>query len=780
MKAFVQISVFSLIFSVFLSPVVQAQNIQQSLERRFDQYKEGVLKERVFVISDRDVYAPDEQIWLAAFVYDALSPRLSELSDKVSITLFSSNFDKLVTQELAIHSGLADGSIVLPGNLNEGLYYLTGSTGHSGKDSYYKKKIVIRNKIVPPFVIEASLPDQYYLAGQQIPLSISFKDYYNESLKNVGYRIDLYDGNKKMRTIEGKIKKGEEVIQNIAIPENIRSGLFHYRISAESRGLAAELRGLLSVVTSQVFVEFFPQNGMLVNGLSSDVSYFVCSADGSPLEVKGSIMAGDGVITDIQSGKDGLGSFSFVPSYGKEYYLKIEQPSISGKTFPLPEIRQKGFALSIRERSTDKIKYLVQNATDGDRAVVLVGVSDGEIFSVSELKVAGEVLVDVDISKAKGALGHFILINEAVDIESEHIAVLREPAPASIDVNVIDGVPTKRSKVEVEINIPLGPGKLVFSAVNATWKAEGLNNQSIGLVSLPYDFTQSEAMQQKQFLTYGMGELDVYAKYYTPCLFGWNNVLNTQGAFQQKTLDKRFYDNVLLSNEITAMGTEVRESGMITNSNLISSSSLPAANPKYVSDLHRIKKENKPSYKNLLENGTPILDVIKTMKSFNMQGNKIVFFGSANSLMNQDGALIAIDGVNRGTDASVLTSLSPFDVEKIYVSTDPNDIQRYTGLNSVGLIEIELKKGGYLKPTDSKNLSPDEKFESPDYEKKKDGGTDDLRSTLFWEVDENVSPGSKYQIKYFNSDFISDVKGCVIFVPESGIPLRSTFEYEIK
>jgi hypothetical protein len=98
----------------------------------------------------------------------------------------------------------------------------------------------------------------------------------------------------------------------------------------------------------------------------------------------------------------------------------------------------------------------------------------------------------------------------------------------------------------------------------------------------------------------------------------------------------------------------------------------------------------------------------------------------------------------------------------------------------VGLIEIELKKGGYLKPTDSKNLSPDEKFESPDYEKKKDGGTDDLRSTLFWEVDENVSPGSKYQIKYFNSDFISDVKGCVIFVPESGIPLRSTFEYEIK
>jgi hypothetical protein len=102
---------------------------------------------------------------------------------------------------------------------------------------------------------------------------------------------------------------------------------------------------------------------------------------------------------------------------------------------------------------------------------------------------------------------------------------------------------------------------------------------------------------------------------------------------------------------------------------------------------------NEPAYKKYLQSATSLIEVIKIIKPFNLQGDLIIFPGGNNSINAQDGALIVVDGQKMGTSASVLNSFSPLDVESINISTNPVDIQRYTGLNSVGLIEITTKRG---------------------------------------------------------------------------------------
>ncbi|MFA5327463.1 MAG: carboxypeptidase regulatory-like domain-containing protein [Prolixibacteraceae bacterium] len=93
----------------------------------------------------------------------------------------------------------------------------------------------------------------------------------------------------------------------------------------------------------------------------------------------------------------------------------------------------------------------------------------------------------------------------------------------------------------------------------------------------------------------------------------------------------------------------------------------------------------------LLMSSTNLLDVIKTMKPYNLVNNQIVFIGSENSLYYQSGALIVLDGQQMGTDASAIQSISPSEVDHVNISTNPVDIQRYTGLNNVGVIEVFLK-----------------------------------------------------------------------------------------
>ncbi len=81
------------------------------------------------------------------------------------------------------------------------------------------------------------------------------------------------------------------------------------------------------------------------------------------------------------------------------------------------------------------------------------------------------------------------------------------------------------------------------------------------------------------------------------------------------------------------------------------------------------------------------------IKPYRLEGDRIIFPGGTNSLNAQDGALIVIDGQKVGTSSSILQAINPNDVASVNVSTSPVDIQRHTGLNSVGVIEIETKRG---------------------------------------------------------------------------------------
>lgn len=104
-----------------------------------------------------------------------------------------------------------------------------------------------------------------------------------------------------------------------------------------------------------------------------------------------------------------------------------------------------------------------------------------------------------------------------------------------------------------------------------------------------------------------------------------------------------------------------------------------------------------------------ITDIISQIKPFQIVGGKIVFANSGiNSFYYQDGALIVIDGVNMGTDMAILNSIPVTDIAKINVYTNPSDIQRYTGLNSVGVIEIISKRGN----EDRENKEPVYRSES--------------------------------------------------------------------
>ncbi|HZL11080.1 MAG TPA: MG2 domain-containing protein [Prolixibacteraceae bacterium] len=162
----------------------------------------------------------------------------------------------------------------------------------------------------------------------------------------------------------------------------------------------------------------------------------------------------------------------------------------------------------------------------------------------------------------------------------------------------------------------------------------------------------------------------------------------------------------------------------------------------------------------MLSTSTNIMDVIKTIKPYKIMSNQIVFYGSENSLNYQGGALLVLDGQQLGTDISSIQSLSPTEIDHINISTNPMDIQRYTGLNSVGVIEIFLKSAKLNEPI-VKNETHTSQYDGiyripnvfptePVKQKR------DTRTTLLWIPEQKVDESGLFEFNITAGKVLSD------------------------
>lgn len=174
------------------------------------------------------------------------------------------------------------------------------------------------------------------------------------------------------------------------------------------------------------------------------------------------------------------------------------------------------------------------------------------------------------------------------------------------------------------------------------------------------------------------------------------------------------------------------------------------------------KTPREPFWKKNISNSTNLLDIIKSIRSFEMIGGKIVFRG-ANSLMSQDGALIVLDGVKMGTDPSILSEINPRDVEDIQILLNPIEMSRYTSLNSVGVIEIKTMQGkGNNNPfeTDNKGKTSGVKVFNPE---SIGNAKYNLKTTLQWipilGTDENGEATIPFKAGGIQSTFVFEIAG---------------------
>ena len=213
-------------------------------------------------------------------------------------------------------------------------------------------------------------------------------------------------------------------------------------------------------------VQFFPEGGELVNGIRSKVAVKAINANGTGVNINGTVIDNDGnTIAEFTSGHLGMAVFALSPQPGKTYKAKITDTGKTAFTVDLPHAIDKGYTLAVNNSQTDSImvKVAVNTALFSEKQnskFYIVAQSAGAVYYTAAGKLEQPVFTST-IAKKRFPSGivQFTLFSETGEPLSERIAFIRNNDTLKLNVAASATTFTTRQPVKIALDATNNTGK---------------------------------------------------------------------------------------------------------------------------------------------------------------------------------------------------------------------------------------------------------------------------------------------------------------------------------
>lgn len=356
----------SLRFAFNLAMLVLCASYGQAQNRLISN---AALAEKVYLQTDGTVYTTDQTIWYKAIVLSAASHLPTGLSGVLYVELIGE--DEQIRQQkiLKLQAGIGNGFFQLDKTFPPGRYLIRAYT-HWNKnfdtDFLFEQYIdIYADKTFKPInaIPRVSAIDRNGTLTLQAELAPQSLD-------------SLHAG-----ALSVFLKTGDLQDSMLIKPSDNGQYRLNYELPAATDLATISLRsdnGKASVRTVEVNkdaldLQFFPESGQLVHGLTSKVAFKAVTSSGDGMAVKGEIVDADGqLITDFESNHLGMGSFVLFSNGTQQYFARIRSrtdPNLWLK-YPLPEVTDKGGILSVSSSNERIVLRITTTGYQGDSVFV--------------------------------------------------------------------------------------------------------------------------------------------------------------------------------------------------------------------------------------------------------------------------------------------------------------------------------------------------------------------------------------------------------------------------
>ncbi|WP_186292737.1 carboxypeptidase-like regulatory domain-containing protein [Mucilaginibacter corticis] len=442
-------------------------------------------------------------------------------------------------------------------------------------------------------------------------------------------------------------------------------------------------------------IQFFPEGGSLVNGLSSRVSFKSVGVSGLGQVISGKVTDNDHKeVADIVTLHAGMGSFLLKPLSGKTYTANINFADGSTKSIALPTALNDGYVLNVYQPNRDSILVRVRaSATLQASTIYLVVHSSGEIISALPIVFSGAVSsIWLDKRAFPSGIAQFTIFNANNEPLNERKAFIKTDDHMKLTVKATKPAYKSREHVQLNLDANDSDDKPTFGNFSVT-----VTDESKVLVDENSESTIFSNILLKSDLKGYIEKPNYYFTADTDTVnIALDNLMLTQGY---RRFEWKLLDNMNFKPAFAAEGLGSTVSGLVTT---LSHQPLAKANVLIASVKAGFKRDTVTD-----ANGRFKFDKMFIGDSLKFAVQALDTKGSDKVIITLDSiAQIKLDG-NNGKINKIITASS------VYPKNDDEDRQTIVGLkgNTV-LKQVNIKTQEIKKA--SKIIAPQSTFQVPE------------------------------------------------------------------
>jgi hypothetical protein len=417
-------------------------------------------QEKVYLHMDKPYYALGDTIWFKGYVTVGSKHQLSALSGSLYVDLITEQDSLVKSLKLPITAGMVVGDFELGDDLRQGSYRIRAYTQwmrNAGEDYFFDHTFTV-GEIANDNII-TKVDYQYKDAGSKpiLVASLNYTDDAGKAISDKDVRYQIFINKQNVLNRNTKTDAQGRVVINIDNEKHVNLSGAYIRTIIEGANKQTIIRNFpIKANLAQSDVQFFPESGNLVNGLSSHVGFKAVGIDGAGINVTGKIVdETNAEVGDIETLHAGMGSFLLKPQAGKTYTANVSFADGSTKKITLPKADNDGYVLSIFQPNKDSILVRIAataNQVAAGQSVSFIAQTGGDVIFASPIKIA-KPTTTIWLEKKSFPTGvtQFTIFNSAGDPLNERIAFIR--GNDMMKLGVKSAKTTYKKKEPITINL---------------------------------------------------------------------------------------------------------------------------------------------------------------------------------------------------------------------------------------------------------------------------------------------------------------------------------------
>ena len=590
------------------------------------------------IVLSQDIYLPGEDLH-----FSILRNKMNNEHIKVTCSLHNLSGNSLLSKSVEDITGRIEGDMKIPSDLEPGIYILTCKDKNDRLVAYEEVIVALpNNEIFDPAI---TFSKDNYEMDEQVKINFEINPKEDNDFRSARVKLRLFSGGDMIEKerFRVKAKTNDEFIYQL---EEKVSDDVYMKGFIKVRGEKYEFMERIPFKKRHYNIDIISEGRVLKENSKNKVAVRIYSDQGTPLANKHVklINSSDEVVKSFVTDALGHAFFIFIPEINETYSINLPEDECfeSSKPLDLSKGKHKIQILSFSEDST--LFQIPENDliihTKHHRKSDVLKSSRKKGLNLGNNQYCHLLLSD----KSNQVLSDLMFLNDAVILNAE----------------------TKNSEDKFEVKL-----------INDNTLA---NDQ-------PLVFSVSHKDRMKKRINWTHYRLDYYLYPEFRNFLSQIDIDNPAGLTKLKFLISPFRENYnseeALFRELQNQYPEFKRE--LLNRDLARNNVVIYADGSYAPPI----KEKKPPYKKLLEEGVDVKEAVYAVKPYqNYQGN-IIFSGMINSIKNQQGALIIVDGVKMGTSISILDNLNPRTIKSIEVHVDPGETLTHSGFASTGVVDIK-------------------------------------------------------------------------------------------